>query len=309
MAALVAALAALLLAGCKSDERLAWIDRITVSEAELASHPRLDLDPDSIAQTVRSALRDHGAFGLTEPGSTGKDGKDARQVRVEIVFLRTLPPVMAPAGDDESQPLRAEVGVEMVLTRRGDPRIVVDGKGQQPFLARGPAARQSAFTQALDSAIRDGVGALAMHLDIAGKSEAELVAQLQSPDGRRREMALRVLAERKSPAAIPHLIERLQQEERDEQLRALGGLVAVGDPLSVPALIDATLGADPGFLIQLVYAMGEIGGKEAEAFLFTASTGHQEDAVRAAASEALAGLRAAAASAATASTAGRPGKK
>lgn len=55
--------------------------------------------------------------------------------------------------------------------------------------------------------------------------------------------------------------------------------------------MDATSQRDPGFVVQVAYALGELGDDDAEAFLFTASTGHPEPAVRRAATEALENLR------------------
>ena len=283
--------AALALGACKREERLAQVNRILVSDAQLDSHPRLDLDPGAVATLARKALEDHGGFELLDPDEEGRPGDPAWQARGEIVYLRTLPPVMAPAGDDASQPLRAEVGVELSLTRGAGTRIVGEGRAQRPFLAGGPEARESAFRGALAEALEAATTQVALHLETATRSEDELVAALQSPDGQRREIALRVLADRRSPAAIPHLLERLAQDDRNVQLRAVGGLVAIGDPKAVPALVDASIGRDPSFVVQIAYAIGEIGGAEAEAYLFTLSTGHPEAIVRQAAQEALDGLR------------------
>src|SRR5690606_42120220 len=94
-----------------------------------------------------------------------------------------------------------------------------------------------------------------------------------------------------SAAAVEHLIPRLEDEDRNVQLRTIGALAEIGDPAAVTALVDATSHKDPGLVIQIAYALGEIGTEEAEAFLFTASTGHPEPAVRRAATEALESLR------------------
>jgi len=293
-------------AGCKREERLAWVDRLLVSEVELGSQPRLQLESKELAALARKALGNQGRIGLIEPGEKAPGGAEPWYGRVELVYLRTLPPVMAPLGDDASQPLRADVGVELSLSRGAGSRIVGEGRAQQHFLAGGPAEREAAFRKAIELALAEAAEQLALHLETATRSDEELVAELSSSDGLRREFALRVLADRKSPVAVPHLLQRLDDPDRAVQLRAVGGLVAVGDPRAVPALIDATLGRDPSFVIQLVYAIGEIGGPDAEAYLFTASTGHGEASVRRAAEEALASLRLAAE--ATASNAHPPKK-
>ena len=282
----------LALAGCKGESRLAYVDRLLVSEADVGSQ-RIGLDTERIAASAREALQEHGRVGLIDPGARSGGEGAPWHARAEVVYVRTLPPVIAPSGGDGVQPMRAEVAVELTLTRGAGSRIVGEGRAQQEFLAGGALqARDDAFSTALDDALADAARQVGLHLETADKKEGELVADLSSGDGQRREFALRVLADRKSPVAVPHLLERLADADRTVQLRAVGGLVAVGDARAVPALIDASLGRDPSFVIQVIYALAEIGGEEAEAYLFTASTGHMEDLVREAAGEALANLRA-----------------
>ncbi len=289
---------------CKRDDRLGFVDRLLVSEADLGSHPRLSLGPEDLAASAREALEEKGRIGLLDPGEKPAGGVEPWHARVELVYLRTLPPVLAPSGDDPNLPLRAEVAVELALTRGAGSRIVGEGRAQQEFLAGGPESRNDAFRKAIDKALAEAAGQLALHLETATRTDQELVAELASADGQRREFALRVLADRKSPVALPYLLERLEDSDRTAQLRAVGGLVAVGDHGAVPKLIDATLGRDPSFVIQVIYALAEIGGEEAEAYLFTASTGHPEEMVRRAAEEALHSLRTE--RAATASSANPP---
>jgi hypothetical protein len=56
---------------------------------------------------------------------------------------------------------------------------------------------------------------------------------------------------------------------------------------AVPVLIDLARGRDMGFLQEIVFAVGEIGGPEAEAYLFTVAQGHDQPAIQAAARQAL----------------------
>jgi len=277
------------LGGCKGGSRLANVDRLLVSDADSGTQ-RLGLGSERIAAAAREALKAHGRVGLVDPGTGGEGDAAPWHARVEIVYVRTLPPSVAAAGGGEVEPLRAEVAAELTLSRDGN-RIVGEGRGQEEF-PPGGADREEAFAAALDAALADAARQVGLHLETAGKPDADLVSDLSSGDAQRREFALRVLADRKSPVAVPYLLERLQDPDRTVQLRAVGGLVAVGDARAVPALIDASLGRDPSFVIQVIYALAEIGGEEAEAYLFTASTGHGEEMVRQAAGEALASLRA-----------------
>jgi HEAT repeat protein len=56
---------------------------------------------------------------------------------------------------------------------------------------------------------------------------------------------------------------------------------------AVPALIDLVKDSNMGFVQEIVFAIGEIGGEEAEAYLFTMAQGHDQPDVQAAAQQAL----------------------
>jgi HEAT repeat protein len=71
----------------------------------------------------------------------------------------------------------------------------------------------------------------------------------------------------------------------------VGGLVQIGDPKAVPALIELMRGKEPGFSKEVVFAIGAIGGDEAQAYLYTVAQGHEEGPVRQAAQQALDELR------------------
>jgi len=67
----------------------------------------------------------------------------------------------------------------------------------------------------------------------------------------------------------------------------MGALVEMKAGASVPVLIDLARGRDLGFVQEIVFAVGEIGGPEAEAYLYTMAQGHDAPAVQAAAQQAL----------------------
>ncbi len=125
--------------------------------------------------------------------------------------------------------------------------------------------------------------------------DQRLVDSLNHPDPRMRDFIIQLLGERRSVAAVDALCERLRKEPRPELvLRAVGALVAIGDARAAEPLIELTRRRDPRFVIQVVYALGEIGGPTAEGYLVTLASGHPLEAVQAAAAEALAELEAAA---------------
>ena len=75
-------------------------------------------------------------------------------------------------------------------------------------------------------------------------------------------------------------------------VRAIHALVAVGDPRAVPPLIDLSRLTDPSFTPVVLAAIGQLGGREARAYLFTVETGGRTAGVRAAARDARKALEA-----------------
>jgi hypothetical protein len=115
-----------------------------------------------------------------------------------------------------------------------------------------------------------------------------LVAALQDPNGKIRDFAIQRLGELHVVAAVEPLCDVLRAEE-DQRivLRTVGALVAIGDVRAVEPLIDITRRKDAAFVRQVVFAVGSIGGRTAEAFLVTLAEGHPAVEVQQAAKDAL----------------------
>jgi HEAT repeat protein len=191
----------------------------------------------------------------------------------------------------------AEVAINLEMTSSGPQgdvdRLLAEGEARRPTNADDtldPAARHAAFDAALDAAIQEAVLALKDQIDARRKPDDKLIADLSSPDPRVRDYAIRVLADRRSPAAVPQLIARLEDPNPDVARRAAGALIAVGDRRAVPALIEITRKRRPEDVGPILYAIGSLGGPEAEAFLFTLESGSPEEEIRRAAQGAYADL-------------------
>jgi HEAT repeat protein len=154
-----------------------------------------------------------------------------------------------------------------------------------------PEARLAAFRTALRFALDDASRGIAWQLDARKKSDDDLVADLSSLDPRVRDYAIRALADRRSPAAVPHLLARLDDDDPAIVLRAVGALVAIGDRRAVEPLIDLTRKRPPHVATQVLYALASLGGPTAEAYLFTLESGAADEDIRRAASDALSELR------------------
>jgi hypothetical protein len=143
------------------------------------------------------------------------------------------------------------------------------------------------FRRAIQSSADRAASALALALAEAAKPDAEVIRDLESGDPRLRELAVGVLADRKNPAAVPGLVNRLRDPDPEVADRAVGALAQIGDPRAVGPIIELARRREGPFVAQMVRAVGDIGGGEAEAYLETLTVGHPDPLVREAAKEAL----------------------
>ena len=91
--------------------------------------------------------------------------------------------------------------------------------------------------------------------------------------------------------ALPFFYESLNTEHDVRlRLRIIGVLAELKDPRAVAPLVAITRHKNPALLLQVLHALGQIGGREAEAFLVTVATGHSIDGVRRVAGEILKGM-------------------
>lgn len=150
-----------------------------------------------------------------------------------------------------------------------------------------PGADPPAVKKALEEATAHAVESAGLQLAALEAKPSQLHEDLKSKDARVRSFALARLAESRDPAAIPGLRAALKSDDADEVRRAIGGLVALTDQGAVPALIDAVHGRPPAFKREVIYALGAIGGANAQGYLYTLSQGADLEPIRAAAQEAL----------------------
>ncbi|MBL8957416.1 MAG: HEAT repeat domain-containing protein [Myxococcaceae bacterium] len=191
-------------------------------------------------------------------------------------------------ANDPDAPSKASVG--LVLSRRGDDtdREIV-GKGTATVKGQSLDERRDAARAALELALKDAASGAALLISLLTKTDAELVAL---KDERAKELALSLLAERGNPAALEPLLEKLKSDDLDQMRRAIGGLLSLKDLRAVPALIEASRARDDTFQREIVFALGALGGDEAEAYLQIIADGHDLPLMRASAQAALDELKA-----------------
>src|SRR5207237_4872149 len=111
--------------------------------------------------------------------------------------------------------------------------------------ATDPEARLWAFRSAFRAALDDASRGLVWQVDARKKTDRELVDDLTAQDARLRDYAVRALADRRNPAVVPQLLNRLSDDNPVIALRAIGALVAIGDRRAVDPLIEMTRKTKP----------------------------------------------------------------
>ena len=293
---LTSLLLGLSLLGCPKHARPPLVvDRLQVSEESVASAPALGLGANGFRDAVRSALEKQGTLFL-QPGQKAPGETLPGRLHAELEAARLIDVLLADGGVG----FEAQVDVGLELTRTtSEGTLKLSGASTGKAMAPPPpdhegqsVAMRSAFTRAVERAAAGLVrGALAVD-----HSSDELREQLSAPDGGVREAAADVLVDRHDASAIPVLEAELADDDDHVKLKAIGELVELRARAAVPKLIDLAqtadprLGTDPRFQMQIIYALGAIGGAESEAYLYTIASGHPDEMVRNAAREASAEL-------------------
>ncbi len=281
--------------GC-SDKKLT-VEHLELDEASVREIPDLGWSAETARSELESQLKRAHFVVLAE----GKSGPE-RALRLRLKLA-------SPEPDEDAEQAVAEVAAELQLRFKSEPEsrelvaterrtISQGGAGQVPPSLQGVAPegqgaeeRREAFVGAAKSAIEKvalEAHALAQALS---ETDAALVKQLDSRSLADKHAAMRVLAERKNRAAVGPLLEQLKLDDPDLVHQAIGGLVEVGDPKAVPGLIEASRAKDDVFQREIVFALGALGGDEAEAYLFTVAQGTENPLLRGSAQQALKELR------------------
>lgn len=276
---MLAALAAT--TGCRRGEAPRYLERVALADTEaIRQLAARGITADEVAAGAGRALA--GAAGLQQ----GPAPEGAARFLARVSVHRADAVVVGSDG----QPV-ARVVVTLELVPAGDaPPVREVALGTEP-LGSAATGVDRALRAGLQHAVDEAARQIALHLQASAKTESALVRDLSAADPATRDHAVRVLAERRNPAAIPGLIERLRDADPDVADRAVGALAEIGDPRAVEPLVDLAHRRGGRALEQIVRIVGDIGGPKAKAWLETLAAGHPDAEVRAAAEESLEVLR------------------
>ena len=247
------------------------------------------------AQSIdRAKLRTHAVAAVERLGvykvREAAEGELGWQLTVAVQLTAERHARPEDAGVIPKDRVYRAVGVTMRLHALG--RDVP--KGLRPrYESEALVARNSPLFESFDTlageAIREAVRFVEIELALSRADAEVVIAKLDDEDARVRASAVVEARHRKLAAAVPKLIEILQSDERDPDvvLETIGALIDSRDPRAVGPLIDSARRRSPVYLSQILFGVAAIGGKEAEAYLFTVSSGHPDSTVRKNAKDAL----------------------
>ncbi len=276
--ALLWALLGLFVAGCKHENK-AVFQKVDVDAEALLKESALGWFAGELDGRIAAALGAN-ALPVLKEGESAPTGAQVLKGRLSL--------------ESEVTPARtataAQVAVAAVFQLKGKglgSLASVSAHREVPLKGTGPEDRREAMVHAVEGVLDDVAAEAGALIRASGQKDEELVKGLKSADERTRTYAVKVLADRKNPAAVAPLLEQLKSEDLDVVRAAIGALVELKDPRAVPVMIDASHARDNLFQREVVFALGAIGGEEAEAYLFTMAQGHDEPVIRASAQQAL----------------------
>ncbi len=257
------------------------VEKVEVEEASLHEVGDLSWTATAARNELVAQLK-KARFVVVPDGESGPD----RALRLKLSLS-------APVSDEEQEQNVAEVGAELQLRFKGDPASrALYASARRTLATTGLEERREAYQAAAKSALEKLAQDTYALASAEVQTDEDLVKALDSRSLAEKHAAIRVLAERKNRAAVAPLLEQLKLDDPDLVRQAIGGLVEIGDPKAVPGLIEASRAKDDVFQREIVFALGSLGGEDAEAYLFTVAQGTENPVLRGSAEQALKELKA-----------------
>ncbi|MBT6180076.1 MAG: HEAT repeat domain-containing protein [Deltaproteobacteria bacterium] len=159
---------------------------------------------------------------------------------------------------------------------------LIPESGEPPLEAMGLGKEPHRLVGSVQHGFRDGWAHVLWRRERISWTSSQLIEALQNTEDKRQRLFLvNRLGETRALDAVDVLVEMLKVEEDDGVLlRLIGALAQIGNDKGVKAMIATTRLKDEAFVVQVVYAVGGIGGKMAEAFLVTLASGHPSPRVQ-----------------------------
>ena len=188
--------------------------------------------------------------------------------------------------DREPQKVRRAIGLEAELREvSSDTRLTAEAL--EVRVVRSSAPSDAHMRKTLERVFsRLGISAR-----LARAQAGPLIKALEGDDAFAQAVAIQVIKDRRvieTREALERLLNR-DTLSTPGALRVASALEVIGDERSSSSIID-TISKHRSAAIPLIFLLGRIGGRQAQAYLFTVKSGHSNPKVRAAAEEVLKSL-------------------
>jgi HEAT repeat protein len=198
--------------------------------------------------------------------------------------------IRGPAGPGDP----SGVLVRAILQLRevgSDEAFEVQTSAARPLEGEGVEGVAKASRRGVELALRQAVRQGHATIELAPCDDKALISKLSGGEGAPRDAAIELLASRRNEAALEPLLARLETDDLSIVRRTTGWLIELRSPASVKALIEVSRIRNVEVQRELVFAIGAVGGDEAEAYLDVVASGHDDTVIRASAAQALEELR------------------
>ncbi len=265
---------------CSKQSRHA-IEQVTIDQFEGRSI--LGLSSEQLEARLRKSL-ESSKFTLLKAGDKPAEGAAAWRVALALNIVEP---------DPQEGPIGRVEGA-LALTQRGqDESFDVQASTAKTAASNHIEDIQEAAGVALEQVLMRLVVESKSMIELSSASDSTLIEKAASTDPAVQSAAVTLLARKHHPAALKPLLARLESSNDASAIRrTMGLLVELKNPDAVPALIEVSRARDNIVQREVVFALGAIGGDEAEAYLWSVAQGHDDPLIRASATQALDELKA-----------------
>lgn len=256
-----------------------WVDKLEVDAFE--GGEVISLSKDQLEKQLREQLV-AAKFNLAVDGKQAPDS--AKPWRVALAAGLTEPEL-------ETRASSVELVLELAHSGDSEP-FVIDRRHRVAAPDGDVETTQNAIRDALGETLSGAVREASVLIRLESSDVSALQGKLADPDESVKRAAVRLLVRKHDKAALPALLERLKSDDLDVLRTVVGQLVELRAPEAVNPLVEAASQRGPTFEREVVFAVGAIGGDNAEAYLDLVSSGHDDPLLRASAEQALSELRA-----------------
>jgi hypothetical protein len=263
-------LAVMCLFSCKERAKQIVIRRVLIDVTPAENGAPFPIDRKEIRKSVLKAVKREKTFRFMEAGDTGA------LIRVRLSHLL-----------EEDSGLNEEVVlVELSLQESSDETKIF--RGFSDFRPKmGDVA--GAIDAAVDRAIEQARLLMTGNKDASIVLLAEIRRYLWAEDIDRNLVlsSMARLGERREKTAIDTMIRMLKISDLQVAVAALDALGKIGDPRAAAAVIEFSEHKPLPIRLKTIAAARDMGGEKAAAWLFTLSTGHEDQQISSAAEDAL----------------------